>query len=57
MKTKVVSSINMAQELFIITTHHIVLEKKGFTPDAFPAATLPIYPRLGPASGNTEMCP
>ena len=26
-------------------------------PDALPAATLPIYPGLGPASGNIEMFP
>ena len=30
--------------------------KKSFTPDALPAATLPIYPGLGPASKDTEMC-
>ena len=30
--------------------------KKNFTPDALPAATLPIYPGLGPESRDTEMC-
>ena len=25
-------------------------------PDALPATTLPIYPGLGPASRDTEMC-
>ena len=30
--------------------------KKSFTPDALPAATLPIYPGLGPASRDTEIC-
>ena len=27
-----------------------------FTSDTLPAATLPIYPGLGPASRDTEMC-
>ena len=30
---------------------------KSFTPDALPATILSIYPGLGPASGNIEMCP
>ena len=47
----------MAQELIIIKRIIMFWKEKSFTPDALPAATLPIYPGLGPASGNTEMCP
>ena len=32
------------------------LWQKSFTPDALPAATLPIYPCLRPATRNTRMC-
>ena len=28
----------------------------GFTPDALPSATLTIYPALGPALFNTNLC-
>ena len=38
------------------TTRICIIWQKSFTPDALPAATLPIYPGLGPASRNTEMC-
>ena len=47
----------MAYKLIVVTTHHNLLEKKSFTLDALSAATLPIYLGLGPASGNTGMCP
>ena len=35
-------------------THLFKIWQKSFTPDALPAATLPIYPGLGPASRDTE---
>ena len=35
---------------------HLSVLAKSFTPDALPAATFPIYPGLGQASRDTEMC-
>ena len=41
---------------FMIITHLYVFSQRFFKPDALPAATLPIYLGLGPASRDTEMC-
>ena len=42
--------------VFIDDYAFVCFGKKFFTPDALPAATLPIYPGLGPASRDTEKC-
>ena len=40
----------------LLTIRICIIWHNSFTPDALPAATLPIYPGLGLASRNTGMC-